>query len=154
MSIYLKSKDLQGNITAKGHEKSIEVHHLNFEVNRAAQMTVGENYIRNPNKPDLSVVNFSKSIDSSSNTLFELACTGKVINQVQFSVNRTGQSLESYVEYILHNVMVTHFSNSSTDSNLPSENVSFTYSRLEIHYLGDGHSPMRSSYDLKQAALV
>ncbi len=154
MDIYLKSDTFQGNVTATSHEDSVHVHHLNFEVNRAALMNVGNTRNRIPGNPNLSVVSFSKPIDNASNKLFELACNGEVLDQLKFSITRTGSKLESYAEYILHDVMVSHFATTMSEHSPPSENINLSYTRLEVHYLGEQNAPMRSSYDLKQAELV
>lgn len=154
MAIYLQSNVLKGNATTKGLENTVNVKHLSFDVNSPAQMHVGCNSERTAGKPKLSVVSFSKSIDSASNTLFEYACTGKVIDSVKFIINEVDKSERKYAEYILYDVMVSQFATSVNDMSKPAETIDFSYSRLEVHYLAAKQGPIRSGFDLKQAELV
>ena len=154
MAIYLQSDNLNGSVTDKNYQNTCRILHLDFGINSPAQMRVGVDTDRTSGKPNLSTLNFTKAIDSASNTLFEYACTGKVIDKVKFIITHVDKSTQPHAEYILHDVMVSHFATAASDQALPTEEISLSYSQLEVHYLANKNRPLRSGFNLPEAALI
>jgi type VI secretion system secreted protein Hcp len=139
MSVYMKIDGLDGNVTAKGLEKTIEVISANFSVKRNMTSKPGAVMDREGTKPALSEFTVTKEVDSTSPKLFGNATVGTVIPSVTISFVNTGKDLSEYHSIIMKNVLVSgyelvHDAAHSVDVNntKPMERISFNYTNIEV----------------------
>ena len=155
MAIYVKIDGIDGNVTAKGHEKWIECNSFQFGVGRAIPMFVGKMTDREASNPSLSEVTLSKDMDDSSPYLFQESVVGKS-KKVDIHITKTGaKEVDTFVEYILEDCLISSYSISS-GGDRPSESLSLSYTKIEMKYVvwDDSHSKSSQvpvSYDLGQA---
>ena len=158
MAIYVqvgKKDEIKGNVSAKGHENWIECDSFQFGVGRAIPMFVGKQTEREASNPSISEVTLSKNMEDSSPYLFQEALKGEG-KQVTIHVTKTGgKQLESVVEYVLGDAMLSGYSVSS-GGDVPSESFSLAYTKIEMKYIqwDEAHkksSQVPVSYDLGQA---
>ena len=62
MAIYLEIEGIEGNITAKGYEKMIEVSSFNWGVGRAISQNAGRMANREASRPSISEITLTKVV--------------------------------------------------------------------------------------------
>lgn len=153
MAIYMQIEgDFKGNVTAAGHEEWIELDSLQFGVGRGITMSVGKSKDREASEPSVSEVVVSKPMDACSPKIFREACVGKA-KKVDIHLLRTTEgNFETYMEYVLHNTLISGYSVSS-GGDRPMESITFNFTKIEMKYVmwGDDHAKggnVPASYDL------
>ncbi|MEM6672369.1 MAG: type VI secretion system tube protein Hcp [Planctomycetota bacterium] len=155
MAIYLKIGDIEGNVSAAGHEGWIECDSLQFSTGRAIPMVVGTQTNREASHPSLSEVTLTKIMDDSSPYLFQESVVGES-KEVQIHVTKTGANqLESIVEYTLDSALISSYSISSAGDQ-PQEVLSIAFTKIEMKYVVWDEAHSKSSqipvaYDLATA---
>jgi len=157
MAIYMQVKGIDGNVTAKGHEKWIEIYDFSFSVDRAISTQPGNTADREAGDPDISEIEIKKLLDSTTPKLFGEATVGKSIEQVKIDFVKTGDSLTTYMEYTLTDVMFSTYSVSADGGNMPVENLSLNFAKIEMKFTPSdvkdaAQSAQSAGYDLTQAA--
>ena len=157
MAIFLKIDGIDGTVTAKGHEKWIDVLSVSWGVGRGISSMTGRGKDREATAPSISEVVFSKMMDESSPKLFTEACIGKG-KKVEIHLCKTDDDLKTYMEYTLHEVMISGYQVSS-GGDRPTEQISLSFAKIEMNAIpyedsAKGGSPIRAGYDLAQAVMV
>lgn len=172
MAIYMKIDGIDGDVSAKGYEKWIEVQAMNFGVNRSINTAPGKNSDRESTKPSVGEIIVSKLADKSSPHLFSASCAGAAKKEVKIHFCKTGHSKEGevkpYLEYTLNDVLVSNYKIKAADitqtagatsgaNEVPVETVNFNFNKIEMkHTEHDGKNnagtPVTTSYDLATAA--
>jgi len=158
MAIFLEIEDIDGSVTATGHEGWIEVDSLQWGVGRAIASGVGTSADRESSKPSISEISISKKMDASSPLIFTEACVG-ISQTVTIVLCKTGQEeLEVYMEYELTNCMISGYSVSS-GGDRPNETISLSFTQLVMTYTpsdseGAGEDPIPAGYDMEAGTKV
>ncbi len=77
-TMYMKVDGIDGNITAKGHEKWIEIYEFSYAVGRGiSSSSPGNQSDREAGTPSFTEVSIRKAVDETSPKLFLEACIGK-----------------------------------------------------------------------------
>lgn len=158
MAIYAKIEGIDGLVTAAGHEKWIDCSSLQWGVGRAISSSVGSSRDREASKPSISEVSITKDMDESSPLIFTEACVGKG-KQVEIHLCTVGtDQIETYMEYILSDCMVSGYSVSSGGEK-PSESISLSFTKMEMKFIphddaGKAASPIPAGYDLMQGTKI
>jgi type VI secretion system secreted protein Hcp len=157
MPIYLKYNDgkVEGDVTAEGHEKWVEVNSLRWGVGRGIRTRTGKVTDREASAPSISEISLTKDQDGASNDLLQEALTGEGVNaQIDFC-KTDKDKLAAYASYLLENCMISSFSvNSGGDR--PQESFTLNFTKIESHVTpmnGDGSDGTidRVTYDLATA---
>lgn len=161
MTTYMKMDKIQGDVTAKGHEKWIEIYDLNFSVKRHINTEPGRIADREGTRPSISEITITKKIDRSSPLIFSESCVGKATPSVQIDICQTDDSLNPYTQLTLNNVIVSGYELSSLQQEQaiqqnPMERISLSFDKIELKYTPYGsdnkpQSPIPAGYDLKSA---
>ena len=159
MSTYMKIADIPGNVTAKEHEKKIEITKFDFEISRPNHLRVGQTQNRLPGIPSISTLRITKPLDESTQAFVERILTGQVIDQIEISICRTDKTLMPYVTHTLKNILVTHYSKSHATGSFPLENIEFAFTKIQTDYYptdetGSPAAPNRLAYDLVNASML
>ena len=132
---FLKIKGVDGEATAKGYEKSIELY--SFSWGASNPTTIGHGTGGGAGKVSLSSFNVMKRTDVASATLFTKCCMGEHMPEVLVVLRKAGGSnpLE-YLTYKFTEVYVDsiQWSGSSGGDDTPSESLSLTFAKVEITY--------------------
>lgn len=154
MAIYMKIEGIDGNVTAKGHEKWIELHHLSFGEGRGiTSANPGHQTNREASTPSFSEVSISKDMDETTPKLFIECCIG-TSKKIDIHLCRTGETIETYMEYTFSDALLSSYSVSAEDGRShPVENITINFSKIEMKYTpyDDKHqakSPVPAGYDL------
>lgn len=158
MPIYLKIQGMEGDVSAKGHEKWIEVSCMNFNVSRNINTKPGAVSDRESTRPSISEIEISKTIDKTSPHLFSEACVGKS-KLVNLDICRTGETLSAYVQYTLSNAIISYYGiiiSSDTHGLQPTEKIRINFDKIEMKVIPfdakhNPGSPIPAGYDLAGA---
>lgn len=167
MSIYMKIDGIDGNVTASGLEKFIELESFDFNVRRKLNTTPGSVHDREGGKPALSEITITKRVDQTTPHLFSEATVGMPKSQVVIKFVNTGNTLQDYLVITLSNVMISGYelSDEMGDEQLkvgkkkPHEAITLNYDKIEVKYIpydskNQAGSPVPAGYDLNTAKAI
>ena len=155
MPIYMKYDSVDGDATADGHAKWIQLNSCQWGVGRSITSPVGGSSDRESSAPSVSEVVVTKDTDSSSPKLFGEALEGEGQDcTIDFCKTDKGK-LEVYLCLTLNNTLISGHSHSS-GGDRPSESLSLNFTKIEFKHIPTGEkadtgSPESKSYDLAQA---
>ncbi len=162
MPIYMKYEAIDGDVTAEGHEKWIELHSCQFGVGRAIKSPTGGSKDREGSAPSLTEIAISKDTDVSSPKLFSESLQGEGVPvTIDFCKTDKGK-LETYLTYTLTDTVVSSFSMSHAGgdrSKRPMESLSLNFTKIELKNISMGSandtgSPDAVTYDLGLGKVV
>ncbi len=165
MAIYMKIGGIDGDVTAKGHEKWIALQSLDFNVKRLLSTDPGRIADREGTRPSISEISITKKMDKSSPLLFSEACVGKAKSEMKIDICQTDSSLTPYAQLTLNNVIVSGYQldasnaeqhSTSAENQTPHEKITLSFDKIELRYTPydsqhQAQSPIPAGYDLKQA---
>ncbi len=152
---YLKIEGIPGESTARGFESQIEVDSWSWGMSQAAtaQGRAGT-MLGDPTKPFTIV----KAIDKASPKLAEALASKQRFPAVTLTLCRAGGDKQKYMEYKMTDVIISSIRRVAAPAtpsappaqpatrvggaqNLPMEEVSFNYGKIEWTYVGGGARP-------------
>lgn len=129
-AIYLKIEGVEGESTAKGHEKWIEVDSFQWGVSRTISIGTGGPLV---SLPSFSEIVFTKPTDKTTPFFFLEAVQGKAKGGViDFTeASPTGGPERTYFQITLSDVLVSGFSQSS-GGDRPVESISLNFGKISM----------------------
>ncbi len=158
MPIYMKFEGIDGDVTAEGFAKFIELHSFQYGVGRGIGSPTGRDAEREASAPSLSEIVVTKTADCASAKLFQQSCWGEGSKvEIQF-VKTDKDKLEVFQKYELEDVMVSGYSVSS-GGDRPVESLSLNYTKISFTHtpMTDANatgSPETVGYDLGKAKSI
>ncbi len=132
MGIYLKYDTLEGNVTAAGFEKWIELNTFQWGVGRGIGSSDGTSGVRESSAASVSEVSVTKPLDKVSHSLLEAALWGEPKKvEVAFTRNQKGGEVE-FLRYELESTMTSGYSISG-GGDRPMESLSFNFTKVTMH---------------------
>ncbi|ALN74620.1 type VI secretion system tube protein Hcp [Aureimonas sp. AU20] len=129
MAIYLKYDALEGNVTAVGFEKWIELNSFQWGVGRGIGSADGTSGVRESSAASVSEITVSKQLDKISHKMLEEALYGLPV-KVEVAFTRTKKDgEEEFLRYELSNTMTSGYSISS-GGDRPQETLSFNFTKV------------------------
>lgn len=164
MAIYMKLDGINGNVTAKGYEKWIELESIDFSVSRHIDTKPGKVTDRESTRPSVSEFSITKLMDSATPALFTEACVGKSKKTVLIHCCQTGDNINPYMEYTFNNVIISNYHvnleiPAEGKKAYPHETVSLNFDKIEMKFIpyDEAHkaqSPIPAGYDLSTAQKI
>lgn len=153
--IYLEIEGIDGNVSAEGYDKHIQIDSMQFGVGRAIGMSTGSGREREASAPSLSEITLTKQMDEASPHIFEEACSGKTRKATIKIVRTSSGKVQEYFKLELENCLVSSYSCSSS-GDMPQESLSLAYTKISMsftHWKADNEpgDPIVSTYDLEHA---
>ena len=138
---YLDIDKIEGEATAKGFEKKIEI--FSFSWGASSPVTVGPGSSGlSAGRVSISSFNVMKKTDVASPKLFKACCTGDHLTKMTVSMRKqTGTGgQDSFLIYTFDDVMVesVQWSGSSGGDDTPTESVSFAFAKVTVEYKPQG----------------
>lgn len=125
--------EIKGDSVVDGHDGWITVDSFQFGVGRAISAS-GGGKDRDTSNPSFSEITVTKSTDIASSELFMQAICGKSLGKATFHfIQTSGDQLQNYLIYDLHDAIVSSYSLSSGGER-PSESVALNYVKIEMTY--------------------
>lgn len=135
---YLKIETVDGEVQAKGMEKSIEIYSFSFGASNPTSVKSSGGQGLSAGKVEISSFNFMKKLDKTSSNLFQACCTGKHFPKATLSLRKAGGDAGQavFLEYVLTQVFVdtVQWSGSTGGDDTPTESVSFSFAKIELTY--------------------
>jgi type VI secretion system secreted protein Hcp len=133
-------KKFEGNSTAKGHEKKIEVvswSHGFSQPTTAATKSTDQQATSRANHSDLS---FTKFFDNASDDILKACWTGAQAKTAIFQCFRSSGADDTgastlYLQITLEDLILSHYSISGGGDELPIENVTLNYTKCEYQFI-------------------
>jgi type VI secretion system secreted protein Hcp len=137
---YVELTGIEGEATAKGFEKKIEI--FSFSWGASAPVTIGSGTGGiSASRVSISSFNVMKKTEKSSTKLFQACCGGTHFDSATVTMRKatgaeTGQ--KAFLIYKFTDVMVEsiQWSGSSGGDDTPTESVSLSFGKVEVEYWG------------------
>ncbi len=133
---FLKITGIEGESTAKGAEKQIEIFSFSWGASNPSTVGPGSGGI-SAGRVTLSSFRISKKTDKASALLFKACCTNEHKKEAVVSIRKaTGGGQEPYLTYKFSDVMVESidWAGTSGGDDTPIEAVSLAFGKVEIEY--------------------
>lgn len=134
---YLDLDTVEGEATAKGFEKKIEIYSWSFGCSNPTTVGSGKEGL-SAGRVSLSSFNVMKKTEKSSTTLFASCCTGKSFAKAKITCRKAGGEAgqTGFLLYEFEEVMVesVQWSGSSGGDDTPTESVSFAFAKVKVTY--------------------
>jgi type VI secretion system secreted protein Hcp len=158
MPIFMHFDGIDGNVTAKGYEKWIEVNSFQLGAGRGISTPTGGADNREASAASVSEVTVSKAMDKASPKLFEAGLVGNAGKTVKIVVTRTGKELKELCIYKFEDTLVSGYTVSS-GGDTPSESLSLNFVKFEYSYTGSDTTgadaaKMKVGYDIGKATTM
>jgi type VI secretion system secreted protein Hcp len=156
MPIYMQYEGIDGAVTAKGHEKWIELDSCQLGVNRHVTNATGRGTNREASAPAVSEIVATKSQDDASLKLFRASLWGEG-KKVKIDFCKAGDKFEPYMQLELENTLISSYSvsghgHAGADTR-PMESLSLnftkiTYNAIAFDEKAKSPKPDRANWDL------
>jgi type VI secretion system secreted protein Hcp len=149
--IYMKIAGIDGDVTVVGHEKEIELHSFQFSITNHVTLSSGGG--SGAGMAQFSEIVVTKNMDKSSPLILLKTADGSHITQVDiFFVKTTSSGSQTYLHYILQDVIISGYSVSSGGDN-PTESISLNFAKIQFAFIptnpdGTAGSPIQVGWDL------
>jgi type VI secretion system secreted protein Hcp len=152
MAVFVKIPDITGGATEKKHVGWIKVDSLQFGVGRSLNNPLGAATSREAGHPTISEIHVTKSMDNSSIELFGWSVSKFDAKKVVVDVVSTGRE-DAFTTYTLENAVISGYTVSTAGESMPSESISFNFTKIEKKFIQIGAdmkaaSPVVKGYDL------
>lgn len=156
MAIFMKYGALEGEATATGFDKWVELFSFQWGVGRGISSGVGGGSKREATAPSVSEVTVTHTFDAFSPLVLKEALGGKAV-KVEIHLTQTdnnGQHV-AYQKYILENTLVSGYS-ISTGGDRPSESLTLNFTKIDSEYLkvDDQFKPTTTGHVIYDIALA
>lgn len=157
MPVYMKYDEIDGDVATDGYAKWIELHSLTWGATRQVQSPMGKSADREATWPNVSEMTVTKSMNVSSNPLFEEAVGGTLDGDVKIALcTIRNKAMVELAQYTLRNTMISGYT-LTTSGDTPLETLSLNFTQIEVKYTSLNRdargNPLVSTYDLAQAKL-
>lgn len=136
MGLFIKIDGIEGEATDKAHDKWILADSASLPVFRSIPSGAVDQQ-RTKGETSLGDISFVRQLDKSSPKLFEATTLGKFNKQVSVEfTTTTGGKTETYLKWLLENVIFTGYSvhGNASGEPMPSEQVSCNFTKITYTY--------------------
>jgi type VI secretion system secreted protein Hcp len=151
---FLKLDGIMGESTDATHKGEIDVQSWSWGVSHAGSPSAGGG--GGAGKASFQDFHFVARISKASPRLFLACATGTHIKQANLTgVRDVGKGKGAdFLKFKLHDVMVTNVQHGDTEGDLPSEQFSLNYAKVDVSYFpqspsGKMEPPVTAGFDLK-----
>jgi type VI secretion system secreted protein Hcp len=154
---YMKIAALDGESTAAGAEKQIEIFSWSWGASNPSTIGPGKSGI-SAGRVSVSSFNVMKKTDKTSPTLFAKCCAGKDFDTITVTMRKAAGDAgqKPFLVYTFTNCLVEsiQWSGSSGGDDTPTESVSIAFAKVDMAYSvqdtkgGTVGDPVKASWDL------
>jgi len=154
---FLKIDGIKGESTDDKHKDQVEVLSFNWGVSQRASGSASSAGSLTAERADFQPFVIVKALDMASPKLALACATGEHVKEVVLELCRSGGDKQPYMEYKMTDAIVTSVrpGGSGHGENVPLEEVSFSYGKIEWKYTqtkvegGKGSGNVAGGWDLK-----
>ncbi len=156
MALFMKINGVKGNVTSQGYEGWIQLSSMDNGIKRNMATKVGKTADRESTTPSFQEIEITKDIDSSTPTLYQYACEGHSMTNVEIHACSTGQTLSPYAKIQLSNVVVSSYHETILGDEQPFEEITLNFTKIQKTYISRDsqnkpQSPITFGFDLEKA---
>ena len=154
---FLKIEGVPGESTDSKHQQWIEILSYSHSITQPTSSSSGGSS-RTTGRSQHADFQIVKSLDKASPKLPLLVCNGNLISQVKLELHTVGSSPVKYMEYVLHDVIVSSVAvDGIPEEGRPIEAVSLNYGKIEWTYTefdstGSSQGNVTTHWDLEENA--
>lgn len=135
---FIKIEGVEGESTAKGFEKQIEIYSFSWGASNPTTVGSGKDGL-SAGKVSLSSFNIMKKTEKSSSKLFQACCGGDHFTSALVTMRKAGgteKGQQIFLTYKFTDVMIesVQWSGSSGGDDTPTESVSIAFGKVEVTY--------------------
>ncbi|HXK02447.1 MAG TPA: type VI secretion system tube protein Hcp [Verrucomicrobiae bacterium] len=154
---FLKLDGIKGESTDSKHKDEIDVLSFHWGAQQTSAHSSGTG--SGSGKVDVSPFSIVHKTDKSSPVLFQKCCTGEHVKDGLFVVRKAGGTQLEYLKIKMTDILISSVrpgGSSHGADEIPLEEVSFTFSKVEVDYQPQGPDgkaqggPVHGGWDLKQ----
>lgn len=131
-------KVLDGDATESGHDKWVVVNSVSFKLSRTSEQEGGA-VTRGFGKSKLEAMEFDSEVGSHSLPLIMASASGLRFKEVLINQCKSDESsssaLKPYIKWKLLDAMLQSYSISGESDDIPKEQWSLTYAKIECEYM-------------------
>jgi type VI secretion system secreted protein Hcp len=134
---YITIKGVEGEVVAKGAEKSIEIYSFSWGVSNPVSAGSTGGRALSAGKAQMSSFNIMKKVDKASAKLFQNCAGGAQIPEATVIMRKAiNGKQETFLKYTFTDLMVesVQWSGSSGGDDTPTESVSLAFAKVAIEY--------------------
>src|SRR4051812_1719274 len=135
---YLKIEGVDGEVTATGMEKQIEIYSFSWGASNPVSVASSGGHGLTAGRVSISSFNIMKKSDKASTTLFQACATGKNFPKASVIMRKAGGDAgqSPFLQYDFETIMVEsiQWSGSSGGDDTPTESVSLAFAKVAITY--------------------
>jgi type VI secretion system secreted protein Hcp len=139
---FLKLDGVKGESTDKAHKGEIDISSFSIGAGGGQHASGGGG---GAGKVTFSSFTITKRIDKASPLLFKAAATGQHYKEAVVSFARkAGGKQTDYLEYKMSQVLISSIQDGSSQSHVPTEQISFNFAKIEEVFLGSNGKRIQS----------
>ena len=154
---FMKLDTIDGESSDDKHQKWIEVLSYSWGVNQTASASSSSHGSLSSQRADFHDFSFVKALDAASPKIIMACASGEHLPSATMEICRAGGDKQPFMEYKMTDVIVTGIrpGGSGSGENLPLEEVSLNYGKIEWKYTqtkvegGKGSGSIPGGWDLK-----
>lgn len=131
VDVFLKIDGIEGETKDSKHGNEIELLSWSWGVSQMG--TMSSNQGGGAGKANFQDLHWTHYVDKASHKLMLACATGQHIKEATLTVRKAGGEQQDFMMYKLTDILVTSV-NTSASNELPTEQVSFNYSKVEFEY--------------------
>jgi type VI secretion system secreted protein Hcp len=155
---FLKIDGIEGEATATGHEKTIEIDSFSFGAANAG--SGGKGGGGGTGRAHVKDFNFMMKANKASPKLFLACCTGEHFKKGVLVCRKAGKDQQEYYKITMTDVLVTSYqAGGSTGHVIPVDQVTLNFAKIEFEYKpqkADGtlDAAVKAGFDVGKGAKV
>jgi type VI secretion system secreted protein Hcp len=149
---FIKIEGIPGESTDAKHKDYIEVLSYSHGLSQPASGSASSGGGRSAERCDHADFSIVKTLDKTSPKLALYCCNGTHIPKINVELCRASGAKQKYMEYVLSNSIVSSVrpgGSSQGGEELPLEQVSFNYGKIEWVYTETDHDTGKAKGDVK-----
>ena len=152
VDMFLKIDGVEGESIDSKHKGEIELQSFSFGATQSGTSATGGG--GGAGKVKIQDLMFTSKIDKASPKLFQACANGEHLKSAIITMRTAGKAQQEFVTYKLTDVLVRSYQIGGSSGDLPMEQVSLSFSKIEIEYKpiqkdGTLGAPIRSGWDVK-----
>lgn len=153
---YLKIEGVEGESTAKGFDKQMEIYSFSWGASNPTTVSAGSSGL-SAGRVSVSSFNVMKKTEKASPTLFQACCTGRHFPTAELVMRKAGGEAGQlpFLKYKFTDVMIesVQWSGSTGGDDTPTESLSLAFAKCEVEYQqqaanGNVGNPVLAAWDL------
>ncbi len=131
---YLKIKGVDGEATAKGHEKEIELHSFSWgETNTGSHAAGGGG---GAGKVVMQDFHFTMSVCAASPKLFLACASGEHIPEATLTCRKAGKDQQEFLKWKFTDLLISSYQTGGSGHGdiVPTDQISFNFTKCEVEY--------------------